>query len=59
MLGGNCVMANLTHQQCDALRRLNPNVVSIWGDQASDKDGNSISYDLNAVNAEVLSLIHI
>tara|TARA_Y100001937_G_scaffold108701_1_gene152588 strand:- start:687 stop:1010 length:324 start_codon:yes stop_codon:yes gene_type:complete len=46
-------MANFTHQQCDALRRLNPNVVSIWGDQASDKDGNSISYDLNAVNAEV------
>ena len=46
-------MANFTHQQCDALRRLNPNVVSIWGDQASDKDGNLISYDLNAVNAEV------
>ena len=46
-------MANFTHQQCDALRRLNPNVVSIWGDQASDKDGNSISYDLSAVNAEV------
>ena len=33
-------MANFTQQQCDALRRLNPNVVSIWGDQASDKDGN-------------------
>ena len=46
-------MANFTQQQCDALRRLNPNVVSIWGDQATDKDGNSISYDLNAVNAEV------
>ena len=39
-------MANLTHQQCDALRRLNPNVVSIWGDQASDKDGNPIVYYL-------------
>ena len=35
-------MANLTHQQCDALRRLNSNVVSIWGDQATDKDGNPI-----------------
>jgi len=46
-------MANFTHEQCDALRRLNSNVVSILNDQASDKDGNPISYDLNAVNAEV------
>jgi len=46
-------MANFTHDQCDALRRLNSNVVSILNDQAFDKDGNSISYDLNAVNAEV------
>ncbi len=58
MLGGNCVMANFTHQQCDALRRLNPNVVSIWGDQATDKDGNPISYDLNAVNAEVANKLY-
>ena len=49
MLGGNCVMANLTHQQCDALRRLNSNVVNIWGDQASDKDGNTI----NVIEADV------
>ena len=46
-------MANFTHQQCDALRRLNPNVVNILNDQATDKDGNKIFYDLNAVNAEV------
>jgi len=51
-------MANLTHQQCDALRRLNSNVVSIWGDQATDKDGNPISYDLNAVNAEVANKLY-
>ena len=46
-------MASITHEQCDALRRLNSNVVYILNDQASDKDGNPISYDLNAVNAEV------
>ena len=51
-------MANFTHQQCDALRRLNPNVVNILGDQATDKDGNSISYDLNAVNAEVANKLY-
>ena len=34
-------MASFTHEQCDALRRLNSNVVNILNDQASDKDGNT------------------
>ena len=51
-------MANLTHQQVDALIRLNPNVVTICCDHATDKDGNPISYDLNAVNAEVANKLY-
>mgnify|MGYP003130538308 CR=1 len=46
-------MANLTKDQCEALRRLKSNVVTILGDEATDADGNVISYDLDAVNAEV------
>ena len=65
-------MSSLTFQQDQALRRLNSNVVSILGNVATDKDGKVITYDLDAVNAEVeaklyqekrqaeyLSLIHI
>ena len=46
-------MANLTKDQCEALRRLKPKVVTIWGDEATDADGKKITYDLAAVNAEV------
>ena len=46
-------MSNLTFQQHEALRRLNSNVVSILGNVATDKDGKVITYDLDAVNAEV------
>ena len=42
-------MASFTHEQCDALRRLNSNVVNILNDQASDKDGNTI----NVIEADV------
>ena len=31
-------MANLTKDQCEALRRLKPKVVTIWGDEATDAD---------------------
>ena len=48
-------MANLTKDQCEALRRLKPEVVTIWGDEATDVDGKEITYDLDAVNAEVAS----
>ena len=46
-------MSSLTFQQDQALRRLNSNVVSILGNVATDKDGKVITYDLDAVNAEV------
>jgi len=46
-------MANLTKDQCEALRRLKPKVVTIWADEATDADGKEITYDLDAVNAEV------
>jgi len=46
-------MSGLTFQQDKALRRLNANIVTISGTVATDKDDNVITYDLDAVNAEV------
>tara|TARA_X000001382_G_C3165179_1_gene177627 strand:+ start:1473 stop:1748 length:276 start_codon:yes stop_codon:yes gene_type:complete len=46
-------MSGLTFQQHEALRRLNANIVTISGTVATDKDDNVITYDLDAVNAEV------
>ena len=46
-------MSGLTFQQHEALRRLNSNIVTISGTVATDKDDNVITYDLDAVNAEV------
>ena len=48
-------MSGLTFQQHEALRRLNTNIVSIIGTVATDKDNKIITYDLDAVNAEVKS----
>lgn len=46
-------MSGLTFQQHEALRRLNANIVTISETVATDKDDNVITYDLDAVNAEV------
>jgi len=46
-------MSNLTFNQHKALRKLNSNIVTISGTVATDKDDNVITYDLDAVNAEV------
>ena len=35
-----------------AIFKLNPSVVNIWGDTAYDADGNVVEYDNNAVEAE-------
>jgi len=48
-------MSGLTFQQHEALRKLNSNIVLIRGAVATDKDNKVITYDLNAVNAEVKS----
>lgn len=48
-------MSGLTYQQHEALRRLNTNIVSIIGTVATDKDNKIITYDIDAVNAEVKS----
>jgi len=44
---------NLTIQQSEALRKLYPQVVTVNGDVAYDKDGKEIAYALQAVNAKV------
>ena len=44
---------NLTIQQSEALRKLYPQVVTVNGDVAYDKDGKEIAYVLQAVNAKV------
>ena len=36
-----------------AIRQLNPSVVTIRGDEAFDADGNPVSYDLSAAEALV------
>jgi hypothetical protein len=37
----------------DAIRILNPSVVTIYGDDAYDENGNKVSYDLTAVQTYV------
>jgi len=37
----------------DAIRILNPSVVTIYGDDAYDANGNKVSYDLTAVQTYV------
>ena len=43
---------SLTIQQCEALRKLYPQVVTIVGDTAYDADGNEVAYDLQAVTTQ-------
>ena len=43
---------NLTIPQSEALRKLNPSVVTIRGDIAYDQEENVIEYDLGKVNAK-------
>ena len=43
---------NLTIQQSEAIYKLYPQVLSIYGDKAVDADGNEVSYDLQAVTAQ-------
>jgi len=43
---------NLIVQQCEALYKLYPQVVTIIGDVAYDANGNEIAYDLEAVTAK-------
>ena len=44
---------NLTIQQCEEIFKLNPTIVNIQGDIAYDQNGNEVSYDLVAVQAQV------
>ena len=44
---------NLTIQQCEEIFKLNPTIVNIQGNIAYDQNGNEVSYDLAAVQAEV------
>ena len=37
----------------EAMRKLHPNIITIRGDVAYDKDGNEVSYDADAVQAEI------
>lgn len=46
---GDCRMIN----KHDAIRILNPSVVTIYGDDAYDANGNKVSYDLTAVQTYV------
>ena len=39
----------------EAIFKLNPNVVTVRGDYAYDKDNNEVTYDNAAVEAEVLA----
>jgi hypothetical protein len=43
---------NLTIPQSEALRKLNPSVITIRGDVAYDQEENIIEYDLDEVNAK-------
>ena len=43
---------NLTIPQSEALRKLNPSVITIRGDIAYDQEENVIEYDLDEVNAK-------
>ena len=43
---------SLTIQQCEALRKLYPQVVTIVGDTAYDADGNEVAYDLSLVTTQ-------
>jgi CobQ-like glutamine amidotransferase family enzyme len=43
---------NLTIQQCEAIYKLYPQVLSIYGDKAVDAEGNEVVYDLQAVTAQ-------
>jgi hypothetical protein len=43
---------SLTIKQTDAIYKLYPQVIKTVGDTAYDKDGNEVSYDLQAVTAQ-------
>ena len=43
---------SLTIQQCEAIYKLYPQVLSIYGDKAVDAEGNEVAYDLQAVTAQ-------
>jgi hypothetical protein len=46
----------MTHE---AIRKLNPSIVTIRGDVAYDADGNEVTYDKSAVDAYVNSHAYI
>ena len=43
---------NLTQEQTFAIRKFYPQVVNIFGDVATDAEGNEVAYDLSAVTAQ-------
>ena len=43
---------SLTIQQCEAIYKLYPQVVTIRNDVATDADGNEVAYDLSAVTTQ-------
>jgi hypothetical protein len=43
---------SLTIQQCEAIYKIYPQVLSIYGDKAVDAEGNEVAYDLQAVTAQ-------
>ena len=44
---------SLTIQQCEALYKLNNNIVRIVGETAYDAEGNEVTYDKAAVDAYI------
>ena len=42
---------NLTQEQTFAIRKFYPQVVNIFGDVATDAEGNEVDYDIQAVTA--------
>ena len=47
---------SLTFEQSEALFKLMPNVTYISGTDAFDKDGNSVKYDIDLVNAKAVEM---
>jgi len=43
---------NLTQEQTFAIRKFYPQVVNIFGDVATDAEGNEVAYDLQAVTTQ-------
>ena len=43
---------SLNTQQIDAIYKLYPQVISIYGEKAVDADGNEVQYDLQAVTTQ-------